>query len=124
TNMLQYADQQVQVHPHLHPTMDFNNPLWSGVVDAPDWVDHSSYAPSLLSSSVAPPQASVSTLSHVMYPPSESGSVTLAASPLDQGPSYGGSENDYEVGWGGVTDMDPHYHESSDPQTLPFYWQS
>ncbi|MFS7971468.1 putative transcription factor SBP family [Helianthus anomalus] len=124
TTMLQFAGQQTQAHPHLHPTMALTNPLWSGVVDAPAWLDHSNYAPSLLSSSVTPPQASIPTMGHVMHPQSDSGSASLAASPLDQGPSYGGSEFDHDVGWGDMTDTDAHHDELFDPQTLTFYWQS
>ncbi|KAI3727064.1 hypothetical protein L1987_66873 [Smallanthus sonchifolius] len=115
-NVVQSDGQQV------HPTVDVNvmNPPWSEVVQAPLWLDHSNYAPSLLSS----PVASIPTLSHVVNPQSDSGSVSVTASPLDQGLiSYGGLENDFDVGWGGVTDMDTYHHASYD-QTLPFYWQS
>lgn len=122
--MLQPAGQQVQVH----RTMALTNRLWSGVVEAPaGWVDHSNYAPSLLSFSVAQPQASVSTVGNVVQPTSDAGSVSITAGSLDQGPSYGGLENDCDVGWGGVTAIDRRDHASfddADLQTLPPYWQS
>ncbi|KAI3785880.1 hypothetical protein L1987_45006 [Smallanthus sonchifolius] len=95
-----------QVHPH--PTVDVMNPPWSEVVQAPLWLDHSNYAPSLLSSPVA-------SLSHVVNPQSGSGSVSITASSLDQELiSYGGMENDFDVGWGGVTDMETYHHASYD----------
>ncbi|KAK1433933.1 hypothetical protein QVD17_10851 [Tagetes erecta] len=123
TSMLQPGGQQVQVH----RTMALTNPLWSGVVEAPGWVDHSNYAPSLLSFSVAQPQASVSTVGNVVQSTSDSGSVSIKAGSSDQGPSYGGMGNDCVVGWGCMTAIDPHDHASFDDedlQTLPPYWQS
>ncbi|KAI3777674.1 hypothetical protein L1987_47475 [Smallanthus sonchifolius] len=95
---------------HVHPTTGFMNPQWSGVVEAPAWVTHSDHAPSLLSSLFSPPQASCSTLSHVVHPPPDSGSVSITASALDQGLGYGGLEDDCDMGWDGMTNMDPHYY--------------
>ncbi|KAI3671443.1 hypothetical protein L1987_87181 [Smallanthus sonchifolius] len=97
---------------HVHSTTGFTNPMWSGVVEAPAWADHSNHAPSLLSSLFSPPQASCSTLSHVVHPPSDSGSVSITTSALDQGQGYGGLEDDCDMGWDGMTNMDPHYYSS------------
>ncbi|KAK9066395.1 hypothetical protein SSX86_013717 [Deinandra increscens subsp. villosa] len=95
TCRLESGGQQVQVEPTM-------NPPWSGFIDAPAWLDHSNYAPSFMSS--------------LVHPRSDSGSVSVAAGPL---------ENGCDVGWGG---MDPHDHLASfdceDPQTLPICWQS
>ncbi|XP_076891794.1 squamosa promoter-binding-like protein 3 [Bidens hawaiensis] len=61
SDMLQFASDQVY---------RTTNPVWSGVGEGPAWVDHSNYAPSLLSSSVAPPHASSSTPYNAMCPTS------------------------------------------------------
>lgn len=112
--------------PQMQPTMAFTNPLLRGVGEAPAWVDHSKYAPSLQSCSGSPTHASSTTLPHVMHNQSDSGSVSTTANPLDPRLCYGGLENDTDLRWGGMTDVGPHHHapfDHQDTQTIPFYWQ-
>nr|XP_043614621.1 squamosa promoter-binding-like protein 13A [Erigeron canadensis] len=118
-NMLQLTS------PPVHPAISLTTPLWSGVVESPAWINHLDYAPSLLSSSVSPPQTIDTTPSHVLHPQSGPASVSTTESSLDPGQSSGGWENDCDVGWGGMTDTNTHHQASFDhenPERFPFDW--